>query len=64
MLLLLKILFLFIPLVFYGSFQDCCSCHRYLLVVQIIDSRGEMLPAPIVDTIVQGLRIENLVMRI
>jgi len=36
----------------------------YLLVVQIIDSRGEMLPAPIVDTIVQGLRIENLVMRI
>ena len=36
----------------------------YLIVVQIIDSRGEMLPAPIVDTIVQGLRIENLVMRI
>ena len=36
----------------------------YLLVVQIIDSRGEMLPAPIVDTIVQELRIENLVMRI
>ena len=36
----------------------------YLLVVQIIDSRGEMLPAPIVETIVQGLRIENLVMRI
>ena len=36
----------------------------YLLVVQIIDSRGEMLPAPIVDTIVQGLRIENLVMKI
>ena len=36
----------------------------YLLVVQIIDSRGEMLPAPIVDTIVQGLQIENLVMRI
>ncbi|WP_373544664.1 hypothetical protein [Chamaesiphon sp.] len=36
----------------------------YLLVVQIIDSRGEMLPAPIVDTIVQGLRIENLVMNI
>ena len=35
----------------------------YLLVVQIIDSRGEMLPAPIVDTIFQGLRIENLVMR-
>ena len=36
----------------------------YLLVVQIIDSRGEMLPAPIVDTIVQGLRIDDLVMRI
>lgn len=36
----------------------------YLLVVQIIDSRGEMLPAPIVETIVQGLQIENLVMRI
>lgn len=23
----------------------------YLLIVQIIDSRGEMLPAPMVDTI-------------
>ena len=36
----------------------------YLLVVQIIDFRGEMLPEPIVDTIVQGLRLKNLVMRI
>ena len=27
----------------------------YLLIVQIIDFRGEMLPAPIVETIVQGL---------
>ena len=26
----------------------------YLLVVQIIDFRGEMLPAPIVETIVPG----------
>lgn len=26
----------------------------YLLVVQIIDFRGEMLPAPIIETIVQG----------
>ena len=26
----------------------------YLLVVQIIDFRGEMLPAPIVETIFQG----------
>jgi hypothetical protein len=29
----------------------------YLLIVQIIDFRGEMLPAPIVDTIVQGLHV-------
>ncbi len=27
----------------------------YLLIVQIIDFRGEMLPAPIVETIAQGL---------
>jgi hypothetical protein len=26
----------------------------YLLVVQVIDFRGEMLPAPILETIVQG----------
>jgi hypothetical protein len=26
----------------------------YLLIVQIIDFRGEMLPAPIVETIVSG----------
>lgn len=29
----------------------------YLLIVQIIDFRGEMLPAPIVDTIVQRLHV-------
>jgi hypothetical protein len=29
----------------------------YLLIVQIIDFRGEMLPAPIVETIVQKLLI-------
>jgi hypothetical protein len=29
----------------------------YLLVVQFIDFRGEMLPAPIVDTILRGLSI-------
>jgi hypothetical protein len=29
----------------------------YLLVVQFIDFRGEMLPAPIVDTIVFQLTI-------
>jgi hypothetical protein len=29
----------------------------YLLVVQFIDFRGEMLPAPIVDTILLGLSI-------
>lgn len=29
----------------------------YLVVVQIIDFRGEMLPAPIVETIVTGLNI-------
>ncbi|WP_309741913.1 MULTISPECIES: hypothetical protein [unclassified Chamaesiphon] len=29
----------------------------YLLVVQFIDFRGEMLPAPIVDTILLGLII-------
>jgi hypothetical protein len=29
----------------------------YLLVVQFIDFRGEMLPAPIVDTILLGLTI-------
>jgi hypothetical protein len=27
----------------------------YLLVVQIIDFRGEMLPAPIVETILAGI---------
>jgi hypothetical protein len=27
----------------------------YLLVVQIIDFRGEMLPAPIVETILSGI---------
>jgi hypothetical protein len=27
----------------------------YLLIVQIIDSRGEMLPAPITETLFQGL---------
>jgi hypothetical protein len=27
----------------------------YLLIVQIIDFRGEMIPAPIVETIVTGL---------
>jgi hypothetical protein len=32
----------------------------YLIVVQIIDFRGEMLPAPIVETIVQGLRLAHL----
>jgi hypothetical protein len=32
----------------------------YLIVVQIIDFRGEMLPAPIVETIIQGLRLANL----
>jgi hypothetical protein len=29
----------------------------YLLIVQIIDFRGEMLPAPIVEMIVRGLAI-------
>lgn len=29
----------------------------YLLIVQIIDFRGEMIPAPIVDTIVKGLLV-------
>jgi hypothetical protein len=29
----------------------------YLLVVQFIDFRGEMLPAPIVDTILLNLSI-------
>jgi hypothetical protein len=29
----------------------------YLLVVQFIDFRGEMLPAPIVDMILLGLSI-------
>jgi hypothetical protein len=29
----------------------------YLLIVQIIDFRGEMLPAPIVEMIVQKLLI-------
>jgi hypothetical protein len=29
----------------------------YLLIVQIIDFRGEMLPAPIVETIVQKLLV-------
>jgi uncharacterized membrane protein (DUF485 family) len=29
----------------------------YLLIVQIIDFRGEMLPAPIVDAIIRGLLI-------
>lgn len=29
----------------------------YLIVVQIIDFRGEMLPAPIVETITIGLNI-------
>jgi hypothetical protein len=29
----------------------------YLLVVQFIDFRGEMIPAPIVDTILLGLSI-------
>jgi|GEM_PF-3495306 len=29
----------------------------YLLVVQFIDFRGEMLPAPIVDTILLGLNL-------
>jgi hypothetical protein len=28
----------------------------YLLIVQIIDSRGEMLPAPIVEILFPGLR--------
>jgi hypothetical protein len=27
----------------------------YLLIVQIIDFRGEMIPAPIIETIVTGL---------
>lgn len=27
----------------------------YLLIVQIIDSRGEMLPAPIVEILYRGL---------
>jgi hypothetical protein len=29
----------------------------YLLVVQLIDFRGEMLPAPIVETMLRGLGI-------
>jgi hypothetical protein len=29
----------------------------YLLVVQLIDFRGEMLPAPIVETMIRGLGI-------
>ena len=29
----------------------------YLLIVQIIDFRGEMLPAPIVDAIIRGFLI-------
>jgi hypothetical protein len=29
----------------------------YLLVVQIIDFRGEMLPAPILETVIQVLPI-------
>jgi hypothetical protein len=32
----------------------------YLLVVQLIDFRGEMLPAPIVETIVWQLALENV----
>ncbi|WP_181243696.1 hypothetical protein [Chamaesiphon polymorphus] len=32
----------------------------YLIVVQLIDFRGEMLPAPIVETIIQGLLLANL----
>lgn len=32
----------------------------YLLVVQLIDFRGEMLPAPIVDTLVQNFQIANI----
>jgi hypothetical protein len=32
----------------------------YLIVVQLIDFRGEMLPAPIVETIIQGLRLVKL----
>ena len=30
----------------------------YLLVVQIIDFRGEMLPAPMIETIQLGLAIK------
>jgi hypothetical protein len=29
----------------------------YLLVVQIIDFRGEMIPAPIVETILLGISL-------
>jgi hypothetical protein len=29
----------------------------YLLIVQFIDFRGEMLPAPIVDTLIQKLLV-------
>jgi hypothetical protein len=36
----------------------------YLLVVQLIDFRGEMLPAPIVDTLVQSLPIPHLITNI
>ncbi len=31
----------------------------YLLIVQIIDFRGEMLPAPMVETIVQGISLNS-----
>jgi hypothetical protein len=31
----------------------------YLLVVQIIDFRGEMLPAPMVETILLGINLNG-----
>lgn len=31
----------------------------YLLVVQIIDFRGEMLPAPMVETLMQGISLNS-----
>ncbi|WP_373542653.1 hypothetical protein [Chamaesiphon sp.] len=33
----------------------------YLLVVQLLDFRGEMLPAPIVDTLVQSLQFPLII---
>jgi phage shock protein PspC (stress-responsive transcriptional regulator) len=49
----LVILFFAISLLFYGI--SIGLAIAYLLIVQIIDSRGEMLPAPIVEILFPGL---------